>query len=188
MDPVSLAAIGTSIAAAAPTVTAAASVAGAATSFLATNAQAKADKQRAEVEGQWAERRALEERAGAQRSAADEKRKAEFAQSRLGAVAGASGSGVSDGGVMGLFQGIEREGSYNAAAAQAGGEQKAGGISYQAALDRWSADANSRIKKTAAVGTLIGNLGSAAGQYGEMRTRMGMKYSSGGSTGTGYSR
>lgn len=184
MDPVTMATV-------AAVTTAAGTAVGAYTSYQAANAQADADKQRAAVEAQWAERRSLEERAAAQRTSGDELRKARLAQSRLGAVAGASGSGASDPTVMNLFQGIEAEGSYNAAAAKATGDQRAAGIDYQSALDRWTTDANSKIKKSAARGTLIGGMLGAAGQLGSAyaQPRMAMKYGgSQGSSGTGYGR
>lgn len=181
MDPVTMATMATVASAVGGTVSAVGS-------YQASKAQAEADQQRAAIEGKWAERRSLEERAGAQQSAANEHRKAQILQSRLGAVAGASGSGASDPTVMNLFEGIGREGQYNADAATASGAQKAAGISYQSALDRWTADSNASIRKSAATTTLIGNLantaGSAAGSYA--KTRMGAKYGGGYAGGTGY--
>lgn len=140
----------------------------------AMNAQAEADQQRAAIEGQWAQRRANDERAAAQRTAGDEARKANLAQSRLTALAGGSGSGASDPTVMDLWGDIEKEGQYNAGMATAAGEQRAGGIEYQAALDQWGADANARIKRSASRTTLIGGLLSAGGQLaGGMSGRYG---------------
>jgi len=130
----------------------------------AMNAQADADRQRAAIEGQWAERRANDERATAQRAAGEEIRKAKLATSRLTALSGASGSGTDDQTVMDLYGDVMKEGSYNAAQATAAGEAKAGGIEYQAALDQWAADANARIKKRGANTSLIGGLLSATGQ------------------------
>jgi hypothetical protein len=157
-------------------------------------AQAAAEQQRAAVEAQWAERRALEERASAQQAAGQETRKARLAQGRLGAVAGASGSGASDPSVMTLFEGIEKEGQQNAGLVQAAGDQKAAGITYQAALDRWTADTNARIKRAGAKSTLMGGyIGALAGLgntlAGSMRSRMALRYPgmpSGAGQGTGY--
>lgn len=137
----------------------------------AMRAQAAADQQRAQIEGQWAERRALEERTAAQRAAGEEMRKARFAQSRLTAMAGES---ASDPTVMDLFGDIEKEGRYNAAQATAAGEQKASGMQYQAALDQWGADSNARIRRSAARTTLISGLLGAGGQLaGGMAGRFG---------------
>ena len=127
----------------------------------AANAQAAADRQRAEIEGQWAERRALEERSAAQRAAGEEMRKARFAQSRLTALAG---DGAGDQTVMDLWGDIEKEGRYNAAQATAAGEQKASGMEYQAALDQWGAEANSRIRRASGRTSLISGLLGAGGQ------------------------
>lgn len=155
-------------------------------------AEAAAGEQRAQIEGQWAERRAMEERASAQRQAGEEQRKARLAQSRLGAVAGASGAGSSDPSVMTLFEGIGREGDYNAAAATAAGEQKAAGLSYQSALDRWTADTGARIKRAGAKSTLIGGFLNASANAGQFAmSRMAARYGSptqlspGGTTGYG---
>lgn len=150
-------------------------------------AQADADQARVAVDAQWAERRALEERVAGQSAAAQELRAARLAKSRIGAVAGASGAGTDDPTVMQMMEGVDREGRTNAATVQAGADQKAGGISYQAALDRWTADANARIKRAGARNTQIGGYMSAAAGMGSAMARA---YPSPGraTTGTGYAR
>ena len=95
------------------------------------------------------------------------------------AIAGASGSGASDPTVMNLMEGIEREGQYNARTVQSTGDQKAAGITYQSALNRWAADSEAKIKKIGAVGTLIGGAGKG---FGEFQTGMARRYGN-----TGYS-
>lgn len=160
----------------------------------ASQNQAAAAQQKADIEGRWAERRAGEERASAQRGAFEEKRKAGLAQSRLMAVAGASGTSPADQSVMDLWGDIEKEGDLNAANVTAGGEQRAGGLKYGADLNRWSADANARIAKASATPTLIGGLLSNAGQFGReyFGSRMAARYGQGevgtssGATGYGY--
>jgi len=142
----------------------------------AMQAEANADQQRQAVEQQWAQRRALEEQATAQSVAAEETRAARLAQSRLGAVAGASGSGASDPSVMRLFEGIEGEGMVNAGRAQASGQQRADGMNYQAALDRWTSDTNARIKRAGARSTLIGGYLKAGAETGRGMTSMGERY------------
>ena len=84
---------------------------------------------------------------------------------------------------MDLWGDIEKEGQYNASQVTTAGEQRAAGMNYQAALDKWGADANARIKRSGAKSTLIGGLLEAAGKgIGGMAARYG-----GGSTGrTGY--
>ena len=140
----------------------------------AMKAQAQADRQRADIEGQWAERRAQEAQAAGQREAANEKRKAALAQSRLTALSGASGTAPGDETIMNLWGDIAKEGDYNAAAVTAGADQKASGMRYQAGLDAWSADANAKIKNSAANTTLISGLLSAGGQMaGGMSRRYG---------------
>lgn len=163
-DPVTWAAIATAVGTAVTAVGASASM----------RAEAKAGERKAEIEAQWAGRRALEERAAAQDAAGEEKRKARLAQSRLTALAGASGAGVDDPTIVDLFGDVEREGNYNAAMATAAGEQKAAGLQYEADLGLWGADANARIKRAGANTTLIGGLLSAGGQLaGGMAKRYG---------------
>lgn len=188
MDPVSWAAIGTAATAMAPNLALASAAVGAAGTGYAAygqsqamKAQAQADQQRADIEGQWAERRAQETTAAAQREAGNEKRKATLAQSRLTALAGASGTAPGDETVMNLWGDIAKEGDYNAAAVTAGADQKASGMRYQAGLDSWSADANARIKKSAANTTLISGMLGAAGQLG---TGMSQRYGGPASGGT----
>lgn len=150
-------------------------------SSKAMNAQAAADTQKARIEGEWADRRAGEERAAAQRTALTEKRKADLAQSRLTAVAGASGSGAADPTVLDLWGDIGKEGQLNQQNVTAAGEQRASGLEFQGDLGNWTADANARIKRASAQSTLIGGLLGAgstmAGGVNQYRTPMASNYS-----------
>lgn len=167
MDPVTMATV-------AAVTTAAGTAVGAYGQYQSANAQADAERQRAAIEGQWAERRAKDERAVAQQGAAEEMRKARYAQSRLTAVAGGSGSGASDPTVMQLWGDIEGEGQLNASRAMMAGEQKATGMEYQAALDQWGAESNARIRERGASTSLMAGLLSAGGQFaGGMAGRYG---------------
>ncbi len=151
--------------------------------------QAAADQQRADIEAKWTERRTQEETASAQRQASEEHRKAALAQSRLMAVAGASGSSPSDETVMKLWGDISKEGDLNARNVMAGAAQKTAGMTYQSGLDRWAADSNAAIKRSSANSTLIGGLLSGASQFGTgyYNSRMAARYSTGGTSGgTGY--
>lgn len=177
-DPVTMLAIGSAVATGAGTIYSSKVTAD------SMEAQAEADQKRAAMNAQWAERRAVEERAAAQSAAGNELRTARIAQSRLGAVAGASGGGASDPTVMKLWEGIQAEGDQNAARVQAAGDQKATGMGYQAALDRWSADGNAAIKRTGARGTLIGGMLTGLGQMGTgMSARYGSRRPEAASTG-----
>lgn len=167
-DPVTMAAL-----------TVATTAVAAGTSVAAANQQSSAAKSQEE----WAKRQALETRASAQAQASEELRKGRLAQSRLTTLAGASGSGASDPTVMKLFGDISQEATYNSRVVQSSGENQAAGMTYQAALDRWTADSNKKLAKIGAIGTILGGAGDAMGQY---RSRMGARYG-GGSTGrTGY--
>jgi hypothetical protein len=155
--------------------------------FAGTVAQGSADRQKAAIEQAWAKQQSNEARAAGQAAAGDESRKAAFAQSRLTALSGASGSSASDPTVKTLAEGIEKERQINAGRAQAAGDQRAQGIDYQAALNKWSTDTSSRIKDAAAGVSLIGDIGGGmAKRYGMPGPRAGTGYgsSSGGWTTT----
>jgi hypothetical protein len=183
MDPLTLTAL-----------TVASGAASAATQFATANASADAETQRADVEAAWSKRRAMDERAGAQRGAAEETRKATLAQSRLTALAGASGSGTDDKTVMDLHGGIEREGLLNSTAAMAAGEQRATGMEYQADLSKWAAASSSKIKRNGARTSLIGDVLRTAGSGAQTyySSRMAQRYDDGSGNGgygrTGYGR
>lgn len=146
---------------------------------------AKASSDAAKAQQEWADRQATEEQAAGQRQAAQELKQAKAAKSRLMAVAGASGSGASDPTVMDIWGDIDTEGRVNAGVAQAMSQQKADGITYQAALDRWKADAQKKITNVSAIGTILGGGLKAGSEWG--KSRMAMRYGGGyGGYGTGY--
>lgn len=156
----------------------------AATTAATTVMSASAQQDAAKSQQAWADRQADEEMAAGQRKAGQEMKQAKAAQSRLMAVAGASGSGASDAGVMDIWGDIEQEGRVNAGVSQAMAQQKADGITYQAALDRWKADSQKKIANVSAIGTILGGTLKAGGEYG--KSAMALKYGGGYGGGTGY--
>lgn len=146
---------------------AASTMIGAVSSSNAMNAQASADKERASIEAAWTQRRANETRGAGQQQSLQNLHEMKLAQSKLTTQAAASGGAASDPTVMNLMGDIEAEGRLNAGRTMAGAEQKAQGMEHQAALDLWTADANSRIKKSSANATLIGGMLGAAGEIGK---------------------
>lgn len=180
MDPMTMMLVGTVI-------TAGATIYGGATTAAARRSQAASGEAKARADAEWAQRRALEDRVTGQRTAADDMRTARIAQSRLTALAGASGGGAADPTVTRLWEGIEAEGQGNAAKSIALAEQKAAGTTYQAALNSWTAGENAKMLRRSADATIIGSVMSATGQavsgYG-----MAQRYPSPAGTtgGTGY--
>jgi hypothetical protein len=170
----------TGLAVAGSLLSAGATALGAVASSNAAKSQADAERSKAAIESQWADRRAKEERAAAQRAGMSAARERNLAQSRLVALAGAGGGRTDDATVLDLWGDIEQEGQLNIGNALAGGAQRASGIQYQADLGRWTADANAEIKEASAMPTLIGGLMSAGGQgmSGVAMSRMGARYRS----------
>ena len=171
-------------------------VTGAAGTLLSTQsqassmeAQAAGNQRRAAAQSEWADRRADEVVAAAQGQAGQERRQATLAASRLGAIAGASGAGTSDQTVLNLRNKIAAEGELNAGRAMGAGQQQASGITYQAALDRWSADGNAAIMRAGAKSTRLGGYLGAAGDILKAGGGMAGKYPSPGAStpSTGYS-
>jgi hypothetical protein len=112
------------------------------------NYQAQVQKQQAEASAQVAEaqaaqleyqkgqteRAAVAEGAAAQREALVEKHKARLAQSRLSAVVGSSGGGLSDPTIQNLESDISAEGNYRAANALYSGDVSARSLLLQSQL------------------------------------------------------
>lgn len=178
---------------------------GAKAQAAAINAQAEADQDAAKQNALIAEEKAKEQRAAGQKTAMEEVRSAKLLQSRLGAIAGGSGSGAGDPTIMNLWASLDKEGDKNAGYAQAGSEQQARSTVYQSALDRWTADSNAAIKRRSANDTIIGGqlsanaariggqgqalagYGGALGNMSSMALKYGsFKGTSSGSGATGY--
>ncbi len=169
MDPMTMGLIGTVI-------TAGTTMIGASAQADAMEREAADRQRRAAIEAQNAEVRAKEETAQGQQKAGARMREARLAQSRLKAVAGASGSSSSDPSIMGLWRGIEEEGQYNADREYAAASSVAQGIKYQSDLDVWSADANARVASIGARGVRIGGVGQAIGGAFSSMSSMRGKY------------
>lgn len=152
----------------------------------AMSAQAEADQKRAAIEAQWATRKANEERGAGQAAAAQKIHEQKLAQSRLTALAADSGGSATDPTVLKLMGDIEGEGKLNAGRTYAEADQKAQGMEYQSALNSWTADANARIKKSAAKTTLIGGILGAGGQLAGSLSNSRMSQRYGGSTTPSY--
>lgn len=164
MDPVTLGTLST-------IATVGSTAIGMGTSIMNANAEAEvleqqaADEQRrAQIQQENANKVALEERVVGQQKAANRMREARLAQSKLVANAGASGGSASDPTVLDLWADIESEGRFNEGQEFAAADQKAKGITYQASLDRWTADRNAAIKRASANTTRIGGYGDAFGK------------------------
>ena len=112
---------------------------------------------------------AVTDRASSQRTAVEQKRQARLLQSRALAVAGASGGGVSDPGVVDLLARLSGEGEYRALTALYEGEESARSKEAQASARRQEAK---NVKKAA--------LYTAAGKALEGGATMFTRFGSGG--------
>lgn len=157
-----------------------AQLAGAGVSAMGTIAGGNAAKdagirgqQSMEFKAKQEEQAAQESRAVAQRSALDKRRQGALALSTLQARAAASGGGADDPGVLTLAGDIAGRGEYEALNDMFKGENRSRGLMDQAVGSRMTGDAlraegeaKKRASKMAAVGTIIGGIGSAASTFG----------------------
>ena len=165
------AAIGTSAAATGATATAAAGAAGGLASLIPSAStlglistgltaagtvygglQAKAG---AEAEGKQLKTKGDEERAIGQRKAMQARREKQLTQSRIQAVAAASGGGASDDSITVLMQGVEQQGDYNSMLAL-----------YQGNSGRNKAYASAAARRAEGRSALTGSVLGAAGKAG----------------------
>lgn len=93
--------------------------------------------------------------AAAQRTAAEERRKARFAQSRALAVAAASGAGAGDPTVVDIISDLNAEGTYRGMLALYQGEDEARQLRQSAATKRYSGQIAERAGQTNAVASIL---------------------------------
>lgn len=114
-----------------------------------------------------------QEQAAGQRAGFEQERQAQLIQSRQIALAAASGAGASDPTIMKLIARTEKEGSYRAAVAIYGGEEKARQLRMAAAGRQYEADAaitagaqTAQAYQIAGVGSLLRGGASLFAKYG----------------------
>lgn len=111
-------------------------VAGAGLSAYGAIEGGKAAQEAADAEALWMQRRAEEERGAASAAAAAKDKQTKLLMSRQLAVAAASGGGASDPTVVDLMAEAAGEGNVQARGAMWEGQNRAEGLTYQAALKR----------------------------------------------------
>ena len=107
-------------------------------------------------------------RAASQREAAERRRSSRYAQSRVQALAAASGAGASDPTVVNLISELAGEGEYGALAAMYEGEDRAGGLELAGRASRRQGDAAMSASVVQAGSTLLGGASSWYDKYGGM--------------------
>ena len=134
-------------------------------SQLARNQEILADRRAQQLEQQ-----AGQERAASQRAAAQERRRLRRAQSRLQAVAGASGAGALDPTVLDLEGDLAAEGEFRALSRLFEGESEARNLEYGATLERHGGQVDSfifgeraRQARRARTGALVSGAGRILG-------------------------
>ena len=152
-----------------------ASLLGTVVSAAGTIAAGKAQQQQADIQAMQMEQQASQERAAAQRESKEERKRRDFALSRLQALSSASGFMGTDPSTLDTFEDIWSTGEFRAALKRYGGEQEGQKLRYAAEGARFSGQAAAQGAKLAALGGVLGGVGSFAnsfyGRYGQRSTR-----------------
>lgn len=130
------------------------------------NAVGRAENEAAQAEALQLEAKGKEEFAAAQRVALDKRKEGVLANSRLTALAAASGGGADTGTIVNLMSGITNDADYNARTATYGGVERKTGLFDAAANRRRSGRASLLGARYDAMGKLIGGVAGAAGAFG----------------------
>jgi hypothetical protein len=112
------------------------------------------------------EQQAGQDRASAQRAAIDQRRSARYMQSRVQALAAASGGGASDPTIINLQNNIDAAGEYSALTAMYEGEDAARGKEYGAQVARKTGKAAATASYLKAGSTLLAGASSWYDKYG----------------------
>jgi hypothetical protein len=117
-------------------------------SFTGAQSAGKQARQAAEYSAKVDEINAGQQQAAAQRQASEERRRAQFAQSRALALAAASGAGAGDSTVADIISDLASEGAYRSMTALYEGEDRARALKQRAAGTRYSGEATQSAYRT----------------------------------------
>lgn len=144
------------------TLATAASVAGTAIGVVGALQQGQMQREAYKMEAVQAEQRANEARAAAARQQYETRRKTDLVQSRVRAVAAASGASTTDAGTLGAEQSIAERGEYSALMDWAQGENRARGFEDQASAALYKGKVAEKSSYFKAAGTLFDGIGTFA--------------------------
>lgn len=151
--------------------------AGSVLSAVGSIQQGKAMERAAKFEADQLDQNAKQARAASQRDAMEQRRRAEFAQSRALAVAAASGAGALDPTVVDLIGDLGAEGDLNARTALYAGEERGKGMEAQASARRYEGSQARRAANMKAFSTILSSAGSMAGSFGGNTSFVGSGHS-----------
>lgn len=126
--------------------------------------QGKAEKAAAYDEALQLEAKGKEDFAASQRDMLAKRKEGELVNSRIQALAAASGGGADDPTIVKLMTGVAEESEYNAQSAIYGGASRRKGLFGAAKNRRMGGDASLLGSKYAAAGAILGGISSAAGK------------------------
>lgn len=147
-------------------IAAGASLLGGVVGAAGSSAVGRAENEAAQAEALQLEAKGREEFAAAQRVALDKRREGVLANSRLTALAAASGGGADGATISRLMSGVVSDSEYNAATATYGGVERKTGLFDAAANRRRSGRASLLGARYDAMGRLIGGVTGAAEAFG----------------------
>lgn len=137
--------------------------AGAAVSAYGTIAQGNANEAMGRLQAAQLRKQALADEAQSQIIASEERKKADYLQSRVQSLAGASGTGMDSPNIVNTMADIDEQGAYNALAALYSGTTSARSKNLAARMAEIEGKSSKRSANMQAGSTI---LTSAAGWYG----------------------
>ena len=132
-----------------------------------TLAAGDAEKNAAYNEASQMETQAGQVRAESQRAAVEDRRTGRIVQSRVQALAAASGAGATDPTVLNIQGNLEKEGEYRALSDLYSGDSQAQSLEYGAKVRRKTGQRIQGAYQTAAAGTIASSAGSLWSKYGQ---------------------
>lgn len=128
--------------------------------------EGKSQQYAAEAEASQMERNAGQTRAQGQFAGEEEQRKARLVQSRILAVAGASGASVVDPTVLNILGKNAAEGSLAAATRRYNATTQAQDMEYRAAIRRYEGSAHAKAARWGAISSSVQGIGSSMSSMG----------------------
>jgi hypothetical protein len=140
--------------------------AGAAVGAASTIAQGNAQEKMAEIRARQLRQQALADQAESQVVAREERKKAEYLNSRVKALTGKSGTGFDSPNVINTMADIDEQGSYNALAALYSGTTSARSKNLAAQMSQFEGKQSKNNSFARAAGTIMSSGDGFAKRYG----------------------
>lgn len=148
-----------------PVISAVAGIGGTVLSAEAQRRQADYEQKLAQVQNEELQQKGNQDAAAAERAQIAENRRTQLTESRVQALAAASGGAATDTGVINLEGQIAKQGSYNALSALYNGQAQRQADVYQGQIDLFQGQQAVGAAPMTALGTVLGGIGRFVGNH-----------------------